>query len=92
MRVMGRDWVKCYFAANEAHVWGHFLRGMFNSSAEGGWSLCETKATKAVLSRLKKDGVPNKAVEEHFNDTKKNTKPKRKRYALAPSQPLKLGA
>jgi hypothetical protein len=51
---------------------------MFNSSAEGGQFLCETKATKEVLSRLRTYGVPNKAVEEHFNKTKKKAT-KRKR-------------
>jgi hypothetical protein len=48
-------------------------RGSFPATAhpaEGGWSISETKGAKAVLNKLKKDGVPNKAVDAHFNETK----------------------
>jgi hypothetical protein len=56
--------------ADKTSVWRLFARGKLNSPDEGGWSICETKGTKAVLARLKKDGVPNKAVDAHFKDTK----------------------
>ena len=74
-RVMGRDWVKCRFYADQTTVWRLFARGKLNSQAEGGWSICETrKDWGTILARLKKHGVPNKAVEAHFKDTKKTAK------------------
>jgi hypothetical protein len=44
----------------------------------GGWSICETRRDwRTILFRLKKDGgVPNKAVDAHFKETKKIAKRK----------------
>jgi hypothetical protein len=41
---------------------------------EGGWSICETKEAKAAFKRLQEDGVPNKAVDSFFNETKQKAK------------------
>jgi hypothetical protein len=30
-RVMGRDWVKCFFPADKQNVWRHFTRSLYNS-------------------------------------------------------------
>ena len=79
-RVMGRDWVKCSFYADKTTVWRLFTRRKLNSKTEGGWSICETRRDWAtILARLKKNGVPNKAVEAHFKDTKKTAKANAKR-------------
>jgi hypothetical protein len=47
--------------------------------AAGLSAICETKGAKAVLNKLKKDGVPNKAVDAHFNETKTQAR-KRKHW------------
>ena len=70
-KVMGRDWVHCHFAADQLFDWRHFTLDKLNSPAEGGWALCGSKKTKALLDRLRTDGLPNKAVEEHLKDTRK---------------------
>ena len=41
---------------------------------EGGWSICETKEAKAAFKRLQEGGVPNKAVDSFFNETKHKAK------------------
>jgi hypothetical protein len=76
---MGRDWVHCFFDADQLFVWRHFTLDKLNSPAEGGWSLCGTKKIKALLDRLRTDGLPNKAVEEHLKETRKAASKKRKK-------------
>jgi hypothetical protein len=88
-RVMGRDWVKCFFHADKTTVWRLLARGKLNSRAEGGWSICETRRDwRTILARLKKHGVPNKAVDAHFKDDQGD----HKQAQLAPSHPLVFGA